>query len=152
VLEVGRFAGGKAPIVDKAATSERLRKDTLLFVGRIKPILIRPLCLAHSLLSFPLLFLDMFFNCCQDFPVQGSIVLFGNLPYLFQQLLREPDVERFDIVFHVASIALFWLHVKQGVFSTIVPAVAANSQLQKEAPFTPIAEARGPLALWDRLS
>ena len=34
MLKIGGFAGDKSPIVHKAATSERLRKDTLLFVGR----------------------------------------------------------------------------------------------------------------------
>ncbi len=34
MLEIGSFTGRKAPVVYKAATSERLRKNTLLFVGR----------------------------------------------------------------------------------------------------------------------
>ena len=52
MLEIGSFAGGKPPVVDKAATSERLRKDTLLFFGRIEPILVCPLCFAHCFLPF----------------------------------------------------------------------------------------------------
>ena len=34
MLEVGSFTGAEAPIVHKATTSERLRKNTLLSVGR----------------------------------------------------------------------------------------------------------------------
>jgi hypothetical protein len=41
------FIGGRArmqtEVIDEANTSERLRKDTLLFVCRVEPILICPL-------------------------------------------------------------------------------------------------------------
>ena len=52
VLEVGSLAGAESPIVDKAAASERLRKDTLLFVSRIEPILVCTLCFTHCFLPF----------------------------------------------------------------------------------------------------
>ena len=40
------------PVVHKAATSERLRKDTLLFSSRVEPILVCPLCFAHWFTPF----------------------------------------------------------------------------------------------------
>ncbi len=52
MLEVGSFALGKPPVVDEAATSECLRKDTLLIVGRVEPILVCSLCLAHEFAPF----------------------------------------------------------------------------------------------------
>ncbi len=51
MLEVSSFASRKAPVVDKAAASKRLRKDTLLFGSRVEPILVCSLCFAHCLLS-----------------------------------------------------------------------------------------------------
>jgi len=52
VLGIGSLAGRKSPIVDKAATSERLRKDTLLFVSRVEPILVCPLCFFYCFAPF----------------------------------------------------------------------------------------------------
>jgi hypothetical protein len=52
MLEIGGFTGRKAPVIHKAATSECLRKDTLLFVSRVEPILVCPLCFAHCFLPF----------------------------------------------------------------------------------------------------
>src|SRR5207248_1117635 len=51
-LEIGCLASRKPPIVHKAATSERLRKNRLLFVGRVEPILVCPLCFTHRIFSF----------------------------------------------------------------------------------------------------
>lgn len=108
---VGGRAGMQSPVVDEANTTERLCKNTLLFVCRGEPILVGSLRLPHALLALSL-FLDMLFYRRQDLPVQGSIVLFGNLSYLFQQMSRKADSERFDTIFHVAILALIWLHVK----------------------------------------
>ena len=52
MLEVGSFAGGKPPVVDEAATSERLRKDTLLLIGWVESILVCSLRLAHWFAPF----------------------------------------------------------------------------------------------------
>jgi hypothetical protein len=60
-----------------------------------------------------LLFLDMLFDCRQDLPIQGPVILFGYLSYLFQQMSGEPDGERLYIAFHVVSITLYWLRVKR---------------------------------------
>ena len=63
MLEVGSLAGAKSPVVDKAATSERLRKDTLLLVGRVEPILVCPLCFAHCFLPFTNI--NILYHICQ---------------------------------------------------------------------------------------
>ncbi len=47
VFGIGGLAGRESPIVDEAATPERLRKDTLLFVSRVESVLVRPLRLAR---------------------------------------------------------------------------------------------------------
>src|SRR5260370_1778484 len=52
MLGIGSLAGGKALIVHKATASERLRKDTLLLVSRVEPILVCPLCFAHCFAPF----------------------------------------------------------------------------------------------------
>ena len=49
---IGSLTGIESPIVHEAATSERLRKKTLLFVSRIEPIFICPLLLTHCLFAF----------------------------------------------------------------------------------------------------
>lgn len=48
---IGRLAGIKPPIVHETAASERLRKNMLLFVSRIEPILVCPLRSAHYLFA-----------------------------------------------------------------------------------------------------
>ena len=63
MLAIGCFAGAEPPIIHEAATSERLRKDTLLFVGRIEPILVCPLRFAHRLLPFTSI--DISYHTCQ---------------------------------------------------------------------------------------
>jgi hypothetical protein len=78
----------------------------------------------------------MLFYCRQDFPIQGSMMLFGYLSYLFQQMSREPDVEGFDTVFHVAMKAPFWLHVNRARYPD------APTQ-HKEDPFIPAFKGRG---------
>ncbi len=53
LLSIGRLASREAPIVDEAAASKRLSKDTFLLSGRIDPILVGSLhLLAHGLLAF----------------------------------------------------------------------------------------------------
>ena len=62
-----------------------------------------PIVLTHCLFAF-LLFLDVLLNGCQDFSIQGSIILFGYLPYLFQEMLRKTDGERFNLIFHATIL------------------------------------------------
>ena len=52
ILGIGGFAGTESPIVDKAAASEHLRKDTFLALGRWDAIFVCSLRLAHCLLPF----------------------------------------------------------------------------------------------------
>jgi len=105
ILEVGSFAGCETPIVHEAATSERLRQDALLFVGRIEPVLVCPLLLRHRLFTLSLLF-TMLFQCCDNLSIQRSVVLLCGFPYLFQQMCRKPDGECLYVVFHVFIVIL----------------------------------------------
>jgi hypothetical protein len=104
------------PQPQRLVTDELDRPDSLidgsilLFASTQLVLIDQHVCLT----AFLLLFLDMLFNGSQDLPIQGSIVLFSYLSYLFQQMSREPDIERLDIIFHMASIALYWLLVKRG--------------------------------------
>jgi len=95
----------ESPIIDEAAAPERLRKETLLFIGRIEPILVRPLGLTHCLFAF-LLLLDMLFYRGQDLSIERAIVLFCYLSYLFQQMSRKPNGKRFYVVFHAVVLTL----------------------------------------------
>jgi hypothetical protein len=67
----------------------------------------------HTRLLAFLLFLDMLFYRCQNFPIQGSVVLFGNLSYLFQQMGGESDAKRLCVIFHKSIMALNWTYVKR---------------------------------------
>src|SRR6266487_4280728 len=112
MLKIGRLADSSAPIVDEAAASERLSKDDLLPCRRIEPVLVGPLRLvAHGLCALSL-FLDVLFNGRQDFTIERAIMLFGNRSYLFQQRSWKPNGQRLYLIFHVAILALNWLHVK----------------------------------------
>ncbi len=51
-LFVSKRARIESPIVHIADTSERLRKNALLFISRVKPILVCPLVLTHCLFAF----------------------------------------------------------------------------------------------------
>jgi hypothetical protein len=55
MVEKGVLAGREPPIVDEAATSERLRKHALLFVSQVEPVLVCPQRFPHSLCAFLLL-------------------------------------------------------------------------------------------------
>ena len=106
MLEIGRLTRRKAPIVDKAAASERPSKYLLLLSSRIEPVLVGPLRLfAHGLFALSL-FLNVLFNGSQDFTIERAIMLFGNRSYLFQQRSREPNSECFYLIFHVAILTL----------------------------------------------
>ena len=107
---VSSRAGIQPPIVHETDTSERLSKDDPLLIGWIEPEFVRPLVLAHCLLAF-LLPLEMFLYRSQDLSVKRAMILFSSLSYLFQQLRRKPDSERFHIVFHATILSLIWLHV-----------------------------------------
>lgn len=102
---VGSGTHVESPIIDEAAAPERLRKETLLFIGRIEPILVRPLGLTHCLFAF-LLLLDMLFYRGQDLSIERAIVLFCYLSYLFQQMSRKPNGKRFYVVFHAVVLTL----------------------------------------------
>ena len=52
MLEIGRLPSRECPIVHEAAASERLRKNRLLFIGWIEPILVHSLRFAHYLFAF----------------------------------------------------------------------------------------------------
>ncbi len=51
MVEIGSFAGAKAPIVHVTATSERLRQDAPLFISRVQPILVCSLRFTHCLFA-----------------------------------------------------------------------------------------------------
>jgi hypothetical protein len=65
----------------------------------------------RCLLAF-LLSLDVLLDGSQNLSIERSIILFCYLSYLFQQILRKPDGERLDLIFHATILPLFWLHVK----------------------------------------
>jgi hypothetical protein len=142
MLEIGRLARRKAPIVDKAAASKRLSKYLLLKSSGIEPVLVGPLrLLAHGLFALSL-FLDVLFNGSQDFPIERAIMLFGNRSYLFQQGSREPNGECFYLIFHVAILILIWLHVKR-----LTPLAKARL---KKGPSIPESEGRGFTSRFDK--
>jgi hypothetical protein len=90
-LEIGRFASGKAPIVDEADTAEGLSKYLLLLSGRIEPILVGSLGLfAHGLWALSL-FLAGGSNGSQNLAIERAILLFGDRSDLFQQRSRQPN-------------------------------------------------------------
>jgi hypothetical protein len=49
----------------------------------------------------------------QDLSIERPIVLFSYLSYLFQEMLREPDGERFNLIFHATILLLIWLYIKR---------------------------------------
>jgi hypothetical protein len=71
MLEIGHFAETEPPIVDKAAASERLRKETLLFVSRIEPIFVCSLCFTHCLIPFTNL--ALLYHICQYTNIHAMI-------------------------------------------------------------------------------
>lgn len=113
-------------IADELNKTDGFINSRVLLLGTTQLVLVDQ----HVRLLAFLLFLDMLFYCCQDLSIQGSIVLLGYLSYLFQQMRREPDGERFYIVFHVASMTLNQLYVNR--HSTPVP-----KPPRKERPFIP---------------
>jgi len=60
----------------------------------------------HCCLLACLLLLDVFLYGRQNLSIERPIVLFCSLPYLFQQMGREPDSERLDIFFHATILSL----------------------------------------------
>ncbi len=140
MFRIGNRAGIESPVVDEATTSERLRKDTLLFVGPVEPICVRSLRLAH-LLAF-LISLDMLFHRGQDLSIERPIVLFCDFLHLLQYANREPDGERFCcflFFFHTAIIRLNWACVYRH-----------RTPPQKERAFYPMPKARGFTARVDK--
>src|SRR5260370_253204 len=114
MLSIGNRSGMESPIVDEAASSERLSKDDSLFIGRIEPELICTLRLAHCLVAF-LLYFDLLFQSRQNLSTQRSIVPLSYLFHLFQNVNRKADRERFGfflIVFHASILQPSWMHVK----------------------------------------
>ena len=112
VLEISRLASDQPPVVDEAATAERLSKDDLLLCSRIEAILVGPLRLCtHDLCAF-LLLLHVRSKGSQNFAIERAIILFCYLSYLFQQRCREPDGQGLDLSFHIAILTLNWLHIK----------------------------------------
>ena len=101
----------QALVTDELSNAYRLFNGSKLFLAPIQLVLVDQ----HVRLLAFLLFLDMLLYGSQDLSIERAIVLFGYLSYLFQQMLREPDGERFDIVFHVTILSLTWLHVKRGI-------------------------------------
>jgi len=69
-------------------------------------------CIHCCLLGF-LLLLDVFLYGRQNLSIERPIVLFCYLSYLFQQMGRESDSERFAIFFHATILALLRLHIKR---------------------------------------
>jgi hypothetical protein len=66
----------------------------------------------HCCLLAFLLLLDVFLYGRQNLSIERPIVLFCYLSYLFQQMGRESDSERFDILFHATILILLRLHAK----------------------------------------
>jgi hypothetical protein len=78
MLEIGRLASRKTPIVDEAAASERLSKYPLLRSRRVEPILVGSLrLLAHGLVAFLLLF-HLLLKRVDYLVISRSLVLFDN--------------------------------------------------------------------------
>jgi hypothetical protein len=96
-------------VADELHNTDGFINRRILLLGSTQFVLVDQ----HAPLLALSLFLDMLFNCSQYFPIQGTVVLFGNLSYLFQQMRREPDCERFNIVFHATIISPRWLHVNR---------------------------------------
>jgi hypothetical protein len=82
----------------------------------------------------------------QDLSVERAIVLFSYLSYLSQELLREPDSERFDLIFHTTILSSNWLRVKRGKSDYVARLRGPVPLSKKEEPFIPISEERGFLA------
>ncbi len=116
MLEIGRLAGLKSPIVDEAATSERLSQNDPLLISGIEPILVRPLrLLAHGLFAFLISF-DMLFHRSQNLSIERPIVLLGYRFQLFQDVNTEADRKRlccFFFLCHIAIIRLNWTYVNR---------------------------------------
>ena len=135
LLEIGRLAGRETPVVDEAAASAGLSKNDFLLRGRIESILVGALRLcAHGLVALSL-FLDVLSNGSQNLAIERAIMLFGDCSYLLQQGSREPNGQRLYLIFHVAILALTWLHVK-GIAPVPKPR-------KRNAASIPVAEARG---------
>jgi len=81
------------------------------------------------------LFLDVLSNGSQNLAIERAIMLFGDCSYLLQQGSREPNGQRLYLIFHVAILALTWLHVK-GIAPVPKPR-------KRNAASIPVAEARG---------
>jgi hypothetical protein len=103
MLGIGSFAGVEPPIVHEAAASEHLRKDMLLFVGRIEPIFVCPLLFAHCL--FPFLIFYIAFHCfdgdtanCPNIvgvgPQRGNLAL--EIGEFLPQLMSSCALNEFD--------------------------------------------------------
>ena len=99
-LFVGGRSGMQTKVIDEANTSERLRQNALLFVCRVKPILVCSLRLAHWLLTF--LALYVFFDDIDDLAISRSLVLFGNFLESFKHL--RIDIDGKSLWFHTGIL------------------------------------------------
>src|SRR5205807_5825856 len=71
-LFIGSRAGMQSKVVDKTYTTERLRKNTFLFVCWVEPVLECTFLFTHCLFAF-LLSLDVRFQCGENFPIDREI-------------------------------------------------------------------------------
>jgi hypothetical protein len=143
MLEIGRLASRKAPVIDEAAASERLSQYLLLLSGWIEPVLVGPLRLfAHGLCAFLLLFY-MLLNRVNYLAISRSLVLFGDFLESLQK--SRVNVERKSLCLHTGSISLFYLYIKK------LQAQVPTPQL-RNAPSIPGAEAQGFTARFDNYS
>src|SRR5712692_8816993 len=135
-LGISSLAGCESPIVDEAATPEHLREDTLLFVGRIEPILICPLLFAHCLLPFLDTFLDENFQPSIDRWKQDLAAILGTEHNMIVAVI-DHIIVTVNNCLHAQSIAEFSRSVKYHLL-VLCPCTQAP---KKEAAC--IAKARG---------
>ncbi len=111
LLSIGRLAGRESPVVDEAATSERLSQDDPLLSGRIEAEFVGALrLLAHCLFAFLLLFY-MLLKSIDGLAVSRSLILFSHLLESLQK--RRIEVNRKALCLHTGSISLSYLCFKE---------------------------------------
>lgn len=99
----------QALVTDELGSMDSLFDGGKLLLAPIQLVLVDQ----HALLLAFLLSFDMLLYGSQDLSIERAVVLFSHLSYLFQQMLREPDSERLNLIFHATILSLTWLHVNR---------------------------------------
>jgi hypothetical protein len=104
LLEIGRLARRKAPVVDEAATSERPSKDLLLLIGGIEAVLVGSLLHLLAFLLLKILFDDgerRASNCRNEVAIgpKGGKFTFQDRKLLAQ----EPTASAFDEAYQAVN-------------------------------------------------